>query len=142
MYRLLPEAELPPPLRPPVPPQLNPRWTSKKEAAKFIREWLPTLPPDCLCFYSDDSGASTKRVSCAFVTFISDTGTVVGQSGSGKIKSAEVYDAEVHGALAALEAITTSKRDRGRSAIYFLLDNSAADQALLLGKTGSSSWWI
>ena len=137
MYRLLPEAEPPPPLRSPAPPQPIPRWTSKKEAARFIREWLPTLPPDYLCVYSDGSGASTDKVSWAFVTFIGDTGTLIEQSGSGKITNAEV-----HGAFAALEAIITRKRNRGRSAIYIPLDNSAANQVLLTGTTSSSSWRI
>ena len=44
--------------------------------------------------------------------------------------------------MAALEAIIASNRVRGRSAIHFLLENSAAVQALLTGKTGSSSWRI
>ena len=49
--------------------------------------------------------------------------------------NAEVYDAEFHEAMAALEAIITRKRDRGRSAIYVLLDNSAAVLVLLTGLT-------
>ena len=142
MYRLLPEAELLQPLRLPLPPPPKPCWISKKEAAKFIRECLPTLPPDCLCVYSDGSGASTDKISWAFVTFVSGTGTVIEQSGSGKIINVEVYDAEVHGALAALEAVTIKKRDHGLSAIYILLDNSAAVQALLTGKIVLSNWRI
>ena len=82
--------------------------------------------PTVSAFTVTVSGASIDRVSWAFVTFISGTSTVIEQSGLGKITNAGVYDAEVHGVLAALEAITASKRDRGRSAIYFLLDNSAA----------------
>ena len=76
-------------------------------------------------------------MSRAFVTFISGTGTAIEQSGSVKITNVEV-----HGAMAALEAITASKRDQGHSAIYFLLDNTAAVQALLTRTTGSSSWPI
>lgn len=76
------------------------------------------------------------------MTFISGTGTTIEQSGSGKITNADVYDTEVHGALAAIEAITASNRDRGRSAIYILLDNSAAVKALLTGTTDSSFWRI
>ena len=82
------------------------------------------------------------RVSWAFVAFISGTGMVIEQRGSGKITNAEVQDAEAYKTLAALEVIINNKRDRSRSAIYFLLDNSAAVQALLMRTTGSSSWWI
>ena len=48
----------------------------------------------------------------------------------------EVHDAEVYGALAALETITTSKRDRGHNTIYLLLGNSSAVQVLLTGTMG------
>lgn len=48
----------------------------------------------------------------SIVAFVSATGTGIEQSGSAKVLNTEVYDAEVHEARAALEAINTKKRDR------------------------------
>ena len=76
------------------------------------------------------------------MTFVSGTGTVIEKSVSAKILNAEVYDAEVHGAMAAFEEIITWKRDRARSAIYVPLENSGAVLALLTGLTTSSSWRV
>ena len=46
MFQLLPDAELPPSLRPLVPSKSKPRWTSEGEVANFITQWLTTLPSD------------------------------------------------------------------------------------------------
>ncbi|KAI1000278.1 hypothetical protein K3495_g7919 [Podosphaera aphanis] len=61
---------------------------------------------------------------------------------SGPLAGAEVYDAEVHGAMAALEAIIANLSNRNISAIYVMLDNAEAVQALRTGKTPSSYWRV
>lgn len=63
-------------------------------------------------------------------------GTVIDQSGCDTIRNSKVYDAEIHGAMAALEAINSDMRSRS---IYFLLENYAAVEALTTGKSVSSS---
>ena len=71
-----------------------------------------------------------------------DTGIVLEESGSSKIIYAEVYNKKLNRALAVLEAITTTKRDRDHSAIYGLLDHSTASKSLLIGITVSSFYWF
>lgn len=53
---------------------------------------------------------------------------MINQSGYGTIANAEVLDAEIHDAMAALETIRESNR-----AIYSLLDNTAAFESLITG---------
>ena len=104
-----------------------------------MEQWLSSLSIDYLCVHSDGSGSSADKVTWAFVTIAGGTGTVIDQSGYGSIANAEVYDVEIHGAMAALEAIRAINRDIRARATYFLLDNYAVVEALTTGKTVSSS---
>lgn len=60
-------------------------------------------------------------------------------SGSGLLSDAEVYDAEVHGAVTALEAIAEGELDQGCTAINVMINNLAAVNALQSGKITSSA---
>ena len=57
------------------------------------------------------------------MTVISGTTTAFEQSVSEKILNVGIYDAEAHGPMAALESITTKRRDWGRGIVYVLLGN-------------------
>lgn len=65
----------------------------------------------------------------------------VNQNGSGTIANVEVYDAEIHGVMAALEAIRASNSDIRARVKYVLLDNSAAVEALTR-KTVLFAWQV
>ncbi|KAI0992137.1 hypothetical protein K3495_g16048, partial [Podosphaera aphanis] len=93
-------------------------------------EWLSRLSPDCLCAYSDGSGAAESRSAWGFTAYFGGVATNLLLNDSGFLSGAEVYDAEIHGAMAALEAITTSLSDHHISTIYVMLDNAEAAQAL------------
>ncbi|KAI1000821.1 hypothetical protein K3495_g7378 [Podosphaera aphanis] len=58
------------------------------------------------------------------------------------LSGAQVYDAEIHGAMAALKAIIASKRHLDRTTIYVLLDNLEAVHGLQTGITTSSAWRV
>lgn len=62
MFQLLSDTKLPPPLQLPVPAESKFCLSSKGDAVNFITQWLTTLPSDCLCTYSDGSGASTDCI--------------------------------------------------------------------------------
>ncbi|KAI1004009.1 hypothetical protein K3495_g4203 [Podosphaera aphanis] len=141
-FRLLPETESPSPPQRPIPPPPRLCNTDKATAAGTTMNWLSRLPQDCLCAYSDRSGAAESRSAWGFAVYFGGTTTNLELSNSGPLVGAEVYDAEVHGAMAALEAIITNLGNRNISKIYFLLDNAEAEQALRTGKTTSSYWRV
>lgn len=140
--RLLPETEGPPlPWRPTLPP---PRLCGidKVTAARITMDWLSRLPSHCVCAYSDGSGAAESRSAWGFTVYFGGTTTNLEPSDSGLLVGAEDYDAEVHGAMAALEAITANLGNRNISAIYVMLDNAEAAQALRTGKTTFFYWRV
>ncbi|KAI1000257.1 hypothetical protein K3495_g7940 [Podosphaera aphanis] len=57
-FRLLPETESPPPPRRTIPPPPRLCRTDNVTAAGTTMNWLSRLPQDCLCAYSDGSGAT------------------------------------------------------------------------------------
>ncbi|KAI0999584.1 hypothetical protein K3495_g8615 [Podosphaera aphanis] len=114
--------------------------TDKATAAGTTTNWLSRLPQDCLCAYSDGSGAAESRSAWGFAVYSGGTTTNLELSNSGPLAGAEVYDAEVHGVMAALEAIITNLGNRNISKTYILLDTAEAVQALRAGKTTSSYW--
>lgn len=61
---------------------------------------------------------------------------------SGLLNNAEVYDAEIHGAMAGLKAVLAEGKDHGQAAIHILLDNASAAKALQSGRTISSAWRV
>lgn len=140
--RLLPETEAPPPLMRPTPPPPRLCKTDKTTAARTTKEWLSRLPQDCICAYSDGSGAAGSHSAWGFAVYFSGTTANFELSNSGSLTGAEVYDAEVHVAMAALEAIIMSLGNRHISNIYIMLDNAEAAQALLTWKTTLSHWRV
>ncbi|KAI0999243.1 hypothetical protein K3495_g8953 [Podosphaera aphanis] len=88
--------------------------------------WLSRLPQDCLCAYGDGSGVAESRSAWGFAVYFGGTTTNLELSNSGPLAGAEVYDTEIHGAMAALEAIITNLGNRNISKIYILLDNVEA----------------
>ncbi|KAI1002817.1 hypothetical protein K3495_g5386 [Podosphaera aphanis] len=81
-------------------------------------EWLSRLSPDCLCAYMDGSGAVESRSAWGFTVYFDGTAINLELSNSGSLTGAKVYDAEIHCAMAALEAITTNLRNHHISTIY------------------------
>ncbi|KAI1002117.1 hypothetical protein K3495_g6085 [Podosphaera aphanis] len=101
-------------------------------------EWLGRLPPDCLCAYSDGSGAAESHSAWGFTVYFGGTATDLELNNSGSLTGAEVSDVKIHSAIAALEAITTNLSDRHISTMYVMLDNAEAAQDLRIGRATSS----
>ncbi|KAI0999414.1 hypothetical protein K3495_g8783 [Podosphaera aphanis] len=141
-YWLLPESEDPPPLQWPGPSPPRLPHLDKERAARETTEWLAGLAADTLCAYSDGSLSSSAKAGWGFVTYPSGTSESPESHDSGTLSGAQVYDAEIHGAMAALKAIKASKRHLDRTTIYVLLDNLEAVHALQTGITISSAWRV
>lgn len=60
-------------------------------------------------------------------------------SSSGTLQSAEVYDSEIYGAMAGLEAVFFRGKDQECTAIKVMPDNSEAVSVLLTGQRSSSA---
>lgn len=111
-WHLLPDSEIPPPIQKPIPLISRSYLTNKTGAASEVREWLAELPNDCLCAYSDGAGSTDSQVAWSFAIYIGgDTRNMVLRN-SGRLFGAEVYDAELHGAIAAIEAILSGGIDK------------------------------
>ncbi|KAI1003927.1 hypothetical protein K3495_g4283 [Podosphaera aphanis] len=163
-YWLLPESEDPPPLQWPGPSPPRLPHLDKERAAREITEWLAGLAADTLCAYSDCHGrrlqggkvivetltdpnsdgslSSSAKAGWGFVTYPSGTSESPESHDSGTLSGAQVYNAEIHGAMAAIKAIIASKRHLDRTTIYVLLDNLEAVHALQTGITTSSAWRV
>lgn len=140
--RILPETEAPPPLLRPTPPPLWLCGTDENATARITMKWLSRLPHNCLYAYSDESSAVVSYSAWGFAVYFSGTTINLELSYSGPLAGAEVYDAEVHGAMAALEVIIMNLGNRNISEISVILDNAGVAEDLRTGKTTSSHWRI
>ena len=104
----------------------------KKEKAKQFKIWLRNLPAGTLCVYSD--GSSSGPAVSAYGYAVYKNGAILA-SGSKLLLGAEVYDAEIAGAIRGLEAALEIGDGIG---IKVLLDNQEAAEALKSGRTSSS----
>ena len=104
----------------------------KEEKTKQIMFWLRDLPPGTLCVYLD--GSSTVPAYSAYGYAIYRGGELIA-SGGNFLPGAEVFDAEITGAVRGLEA---ALEIGGSIDIKVLLDNQEAVRALQNGKTNSS----
>ncbi|KAI1003468.1 hypothetical protein K3495_g4742 [Podosphaera aphanis] len=112
---------------------------SPKRAVRETTEWLAGLAADTLCAYSDGSLSSSAKAGWGFANYPSGTSESPESHDSGTLSGAQVYDAEIHGAMAALKVIIASKRYLDRTTIYVPLDNLEAIHALQKGITTSSA---
>ncbi|KAJ2970286.1 hypothetical protein NQ176_g8262 [Zarea fungicola] len=109
--------------------------TSSKEetAAEFLR-WLRSLPPSTLVVYSD--GSLSENGSAGYGYTVHRQNRAV-KGGSGRLGSAEVFDAEALGALEGLKAALDLTEAPTRE-IVVCLDNLAAATCLLSTASDSS----
>ena len=73
---------------------------SKDDSAIAFQQWLLTLPSDAITVYSDGSQLN-KAVGWGFVIL---EGASLRLQGHGRLGQAEVFDAEVYGALKGLQS--------------------------------------
>ncbi|KAI0999187.1 hypothetical protein K3495_g9007 [Podosphaera aphanis] len=126
-YRQLPSAELAEPLPPPV---YHIKLGSKPEGVEAHSKWVSSVSPTDICAYSDRSSVGHGRSSWGF--FLQREG-VTFEKGRDTLHGGEVYDAEILGATAALNAAIQARRFGEK--IFVLLDNHAAVHALQTGKS-------
>lgn len=129
----LPASEAPDELRQPR----NSRATArpkcdKKEKAKQIQIWLGNLPAGTICVYTDGSSTGPAVSAYGYAVY---KDTVLIASGGKFLPGAEIYDAEITGAVRGLEAALEFGDSAG---IKVLLDNQEAVEALESGRTNSS----
>lgn len=103
-------------------------------------KWHSRLPLKFLCTYGDRSDTTESHLGFNFYEFLCGTNTNLELSNSSPLIGAEVYDAEIYGAMAVLEAITTNFSDHNILTLYSFLDSVEAAQTLQIGKTTSSYW--
>ena len=117
-YQQLPHAEAPEPLL--APSYIN-KLGSKLEAVDAHSQWVSSISSTDICAYSDGSSVGHGRSSWGYVL---QRGETTFERGNGIVHGGEVYDAELHGAAAALQAALTARRAGEK--IFVLLDNQAA----------------
>ncbi|PHH92207.1 hypothetical protein CDD83_8407 [Cordyceps sp. RAO-2017] len=127
-----------PRLQAPAPPQPDPTGdVDKTQAARSFREWLRVCPEDTLIVYTDGSQSMDGACGYGYSLWLGPDEVVYG---SGRMPLAEVYDAEVEGALEGLRAAlawSPMTPDRQRP-IVVCLDNTAAIRAIRGGPSISS----
>ncbi|KAI0996144.1 hypothetical protein K3495_g12038 [Podosphaera aphanis] len=97
------------------------------------RIWAGSLSSSDIYASSDGSSEGHGRSSWGFVL---QRGGVTFKAGQGTLHGGEIYDAELYGATAALEAALSVRENNGK--IYVLLDDQAVVLALETGKTSSN----
>ncbi|KAJ3453590.1 hypothetical protein MRS44_017837 [Fusarium solani] len=106
-----------------IPDQATPLQTaSKEESATAFHQWLSTVPQHTLIVYSDGSLSKDGTASYGFTIRQGDWSVL---DGSGRLGSAEVFDAEATGALRGLQA-ALGHPDSATQGIVVCLDNLAA----------------
>ncbi|OAQ60081.1 reverse transcriptase [Purpureocillium lilacinum] len=98
--------------------------SSKDESAEEFRELLRSIPSETLIVYSDGSLSTEKAAAYGYV--IHRNGLTL-TSGSGRLGPAEVFDAEVKGALDGLRAALNLPNPQR---IFVCLDNLAVATCL------------
>lgn len=95
-----------------------------------------------MCIYSDGSGTTEYRTAWSFLAYKGGTTNEIFLKGSGLLSNAEVYEAEIQGAMTVLKAVLAEGKDHGQASIHILLDNAAAAKAIQSGRTISSAWRV
>ncbi|KAM4065781.1 RNase H domain-containing protein [Hirsutella rhossiliensis] len=119
-----------PRLLPPAPPQPDPTGgVDKTQAARDFHSWLRVCPEDTLIVYTDGSQSEDGACGYGYSVWLGPSEVTYG---SGRVLLAEVYDAEVEGALEGLRAaLTWSPRTPDQQwPIVVCLDNTAAIRAI------------
>ena len=129
-YQQLPPAEAALPLSA---PKYNKADGTKLEGAKVHLEWIRSISPTDICAYSDGSSEGHRRSSWGYV--LQRNGKTF-EKGQGILHGGEVYDAEITGAIMALQAAIPASRTGEK--VFVLLDNQAAVNSLRTGKSSSS----
>ena len=110
--------------------------TEQREKVRGLKDhvlWTRKIFQLDICAYSDGSSEGHGRSSWGFVL---QRGGQTFEKGKGIMHGGEVYDAEIYGAVEALQAAVIARQE-GQN-IFVLLDNQAAVGALQTGKTTSS----
>ncbi|KAM4055493.1 RNase H domain-containing protein [Hirsutella rhossiliensis] len=105
------------------------RGVDKTQAARDFNSWLRVCPEDTLIVYTDGSQSEDGACGYGYSVWLGPSEVTYG---SGRVLLAEVYDAEVEGALEGLRAaLTWSPRTPDQQCrIVVCLDNSAAIRAI------------
>ena len=98
-------------------PAPTPYSQEKGARSRSIQRWLASLLAETICAFSDGSSSDSGKSAWGYVLY--QGGKLVG-SGSGPLPGAEVFDAEVVGAVKALKAAIVVGEDLP---ICILLDN-------------------
>ncbi|XP_044717754.1 RNase H domain-containing protein [Hirsutella rhossiliensis] len=101
----------------------------KTQAARDFHSWLRVCPEDTLIVYTDGSQSEDGACGYGYSVWLGPSEVTYG---SGRVLLAEVYDAEVEGALEGLRAaLTWSPRTPDQQwPIVVCLDNTAAIRAI------------
>ncbi|KAM4056912.1 RNase H domain-containing protein [Hirsutella rhossiliensis] len=113
-----------------APPQPDPTGgVDKTQAARDFHSWLRVCPEDTLIVYTDGSQSEDGACGYGYSVWLGPSEVTYG---SGRVLLAEVYDAEVEGALEGLRAaLTWSPRTPDQQwPIVVCLDNTAAIRAI------------
>lgn len=113
-------------------PASNPCSRENEARSGSIKRWLASRPANTVFAFSDGSSLGPGKSAWGYVVY---QGVKLVASGSGPLPGAEVFDAEVVGAMKALKAAIEVGKDL---LICILLDNQAATQALERGRSNSS----
>ena len=113
-------------------PASTPGSREKEARSGSIKRWLTSLPANAVCAFSDGSSSGPGQSAWGYVVY---QGGKLAGSGSGPLPGAEVFDAEVVGAMKALEAALAVGEG---FPVSILLDNQAAVRALEQGRSNSS----
>ncbi|KAI0995667.1 hypothetical protein K3495_g12514 [Podosphaera aphanis] len=114
-------------------PEYPSKLGTKVEGLAEHRIWAASISSSDICAYSDGLSEGHGRSSWGFVL---QSGAITFKTGQGTLNGGEVYDAELYGATAALEAALSVRENNEK--IYVLLDNQAVVLALKTGRTSSS----
>ncbi|XP_044715050.1 reverse transcriptase (RNA-dependent DNA polymerase) domain-containing protein [Hirsutella rhossiliensis] len=100
-----------PRLLPPAPPQPDPTGgVDKTQAARDFNSWLRVCPEDTLIVYTDGSQSEDGACGYGYSVWLGPSEVTYG---SGRVLLAEVYDAEVEGALEGFERHSRGPQDPG-----------------------------
>ena len=101
---------------------------SKEEAARDFQQWLLQTGTGDIVIYSDGSQAEDSAVGWGYTIF---TGNMLHAARHGRLGPAEVFDAEICGALAGLQAAIQQYPPNASRKYFVCIDSTSAIQSLL-----------
>ena len=100
---------------------------SKEEGARDFKLWLAQLPAKDIIIFSDGSQAEDGAVGWGLAIF---TGSALHSTGCGRLGLAEVFDAEISGALAGLQTTVQFFPPNISQKYYVCIDSTSAINSL------------